>query len=365
LRPTSGADLTGLPADSSSRRYGTGAEREPGAAGRASSKRGGEELYPFQEADEIRGWLAAIVAYSRDAIISKDLNGIITSWNAAAERLFGYPANEAIGRPVTMLIPPDRIDEEPEILGRIRSGENVDPYDTIRMRKDGTRVEISLSVSPVKDGEGRVVGASNISRDITERREHERQQSLLLSEMNHRIRNTPATVQAMATQTMRGAPADERSAFFARLQSLARAHDLLTLERWNRTPAREVVNRALDAFDEQQRQRFLIDGPGDIDLEASKAMLLAMVLHELATNAVKYGALSTPAGRIMITWDRPIDRRADRLRVHWREQGGPPVTRPERHGFGTRMIELSGGRLAYNPDGISCTFELSLDRVRR
>ena len=116
--------------------------------------------------------LAAIVDSCDDAIISKDLNGIITSWNRGAERLFGYTAEEAIGRSILMLIPPDRQDEEPRILAQLRRGERIDHYETIRLRKDGTPLNVSLTISPVKDASGRVVGASKVARDITERVQH-------------------------------------------------------------------------------------------------------------------------------------------------------------------------------------------------
>lgn len=120
-----------------------------------------------RQADEARAWLASIVRSSDDAIISKDSNGIITSWNLGAERLFGYTAEEAIGQPVTLLIPPERHDEEPGILGRVRRGERVDHYETARRRKDGSLVDISLTVSPVRNSRGDIVGASKIARDIT------------------------------------------------------------------------------------------------------------------------------------------------------------------------------------------------------
>jgi PAS domain S-box-containing protein len=118
--------------------------------------------------------LCAIVESSDDAIISKDLNSIITSWNAGAERIFGYTAEEAIGQPITMLMPPDRIDEEPGILKQIRRGERIDHYETVRQRKDGTLLDISLTVSPVFDGSGKVVGASKVARDITKRKAAEK-----------------------------------------------------------------------------------------------------------------------------------------------------------------------------------------------
>src|SRR5262249_5294295 len=147
--------------------------------------------------------------------------------NKGAEWIFGYTAQEAIGRPVMMLIPPERIDEEPGILARIRRGERVEHYDTVRRRKDGTLIDISLSVSPIKDAAGRIIGASKIARDITERKRTEQQQQLLVGEIKHRIKNTLATVQAIARQTLQGAPAHEREAFVGRLMALANAHDLL------------------------------------------------------------------------------------------------------------------------------------------
>ena len=133
---------------------------------------------------ELRNRLAAIVEFSDDAIVSKDLDGIITSWNRAAQRLFGYTADEAVGQPITMLIPPERANEEPGILARIRRGELIDHFETVRRRKDGTLLEISLSISPLYDADGRVIGASKIARDITHRKQSER--ALLESEERYR-----------------------------------------------------------------------------------------------------------------------------------------------------------------------------------
>src|SRR6266496_2059970 len=129
---------------------------------------------PFNDSG-LERWLAAIVESSDDAIISKDLNGIITSWNEGATRIFGYSSDEVMGKSITVLIPPDRDNEEPEILERIRKGELMDHYETMRRRKDGSLVEISLTVSPVIDESGKIVGASKIARDITARKEAERQ----------------------------------------------------------------------------------------------------------------------------------------------------------------------------------------------
>jgi PAS domain S-box-containing protein len=309
-------------------------------------------------------WLVSIVENSEDAIISKDLDGIITSWNRAAADLFGYAAEEAIGQPIEMIIPEDRLEEEPRILAKIRLGEHIHHFETQRRRKDGKLVDISVSISPIKDVTGEIIGAAKIARDITERREWESRQKLLLSEMNHRIRNTLATVQAIAVQTLRSATSTEKSDFNARLQALARAHDLLTLERWNQTSPQDVIARALEAFDEKHRRRFQTSGPATVTLESAKAMMLAMVFHELATNAIKYGALSTSSGQIAIAWEEIMSRRGRGIRLQWREAGGPPVVPPasgtRRQGFGTRLIELSGGKLTYDPHGISCTVEMDL-----
>ena len=141
-----------------------------------------------KRAEQAKQHLAAIVEFSDDAIISINLHGIIQSWNAAAERIYGYTVREAIGKSVDMLIPPDRPNEEPEILNRIRRGQHIDHYETVRLRNDGTLIDISLTVSPIMDGDGKVIGASKIARDITERRKAQEQRDLLLREMNHHRR---------------------------------------------------------------------------------------------------------------------------------------------------------------------------------
>jgi PAS domain S-box-containing protein len=311
--------------------------------------------------------LVAIIESNEDAIVSKDLDGVITSWNSGAERLFGYTAAEAIGRPVTMLIPPERIDEEPGILARIRRGERIEHYDTVRRRKDGSAVDISLTVSPIKGPDGTIIGASKIARDITERKQAEQRQQLLVGEVKHRIKNLLATVQAIARQTLRGAPAAERDAFVARLMALANAQDLLTLERWNRAPVHEVIKRALRPFEAKHSARFLTKGPEDIWVDAQRASLLTMALHELATNAVKYGALSNGYGVVNLSWEVKGGKDdAQSAHLTWRELGGPPVAPPERKGFGSFLIEraLQGGggnaRLDYTPNGLVCTLDVAL-----
>ena len=306
--------------------------------------------------------LALIVESSQDAIISKDLDGIITSWNRGAERLFGYTAEEAIGKPVTILIPEDRLNEEPQILGRIRRGEAVDHYDTIRRHKDGRLIDISLTVSPLTDADGRIIGASKIARDITDRKRAQQQQRLLVQEMQHRIKNTLATIQAIATQTL-NQHAKERDAFIARLHALGSAHDLLTSKTWERASLRAIVARVLQPFQEELNERIIIDGPADLWLDSTKSVAVAMALHELATNAVKYGALSNGDGRVRIAW---CQHEPNRMKLVWQESGGPDVSPPKLKGFGSHLIErvfagqLGKSGLLFSPQGLSCTLEVAL-----
>jgi PAS domain S-box-containing protein len=310
--------------------------------------------------------LAAIVESSDDAILSVDLDGIIATWNRGAETLLGYTADEVIGKPVTMLIPADKQDDEPKLLERIRRGERVRDYETERLRKDGRPVSISLSVSPILDAGGTIIGASKIGRDITERKRAEESRELLLQESRHRIKNTLATVQAIAGQTLRHTPADEQRAFVARLHAMGEAHDLLTNENWDQAPLRDVVSRALKPFESSQRERFAVEGP-DVWVPANTSLLLTLALHELATNAAKYGALSNGTVQVRVSWElatKATNGEARKVKLSWVETGGPPVTAPERKGFGSLLIEQSFAQegethFQYEPDGLKCSLEVS------
>ena len=147
--------------------------------------------------------LSAIVDSSEDAIISKDLNGVITSWNKSAERLFGYTAEEAVGRSVTMLIPPDRLDEEPKILEQLKRGERVDHFETVRMRKDGSLLNISLTISPIRNADGRIIGASKVARDITERKRDQEALQNLNANLETRVAERTADLRRSITERER------------------------------------------------------------------------------------------------------------------------------------------------------------------
>jgi PAS domain S-box-containing protein len=307
--------------------------------------------------DEIAQRLSSIVESSDDAIISKNLDGIIASWNNGAQRLFGYAAEEVIGKHITILIPPDHRDEENTIIDRIRRGQRVEHYETVRRRKDGSLVEISLTVSPVKDGQGKIVGASKIARDITVRKRNEEQIALLAREAEHRAKNVLATVQATVQLTQADTPEGVKQAIAGRIQALANVHRLFTQSRWLGADLRSVVSDELAPYCREGEARARIDGPSLL-LEPNSAQTIAVTLHELATNAAKYGALSVPAGRIQVEWSRVAD---GRIVLRWAETGGPLVKPLTRRGFGMRVMEsmireqLQGDvRFDWRAEGLVC-----------
>jgi PAS domain S-box-containing protein len=464
--------------------------------------------------------LAAIVESSDDAILSVDLDGTIATWNRGAETLFEYAADEVIGRSVMMLIPPERQSEEPELLQRVARGEHVQHYETVRRHKNGSLIPVSLSVSPILDGSGDVIGASKIARDISDRKHFERAlakrveeqaalyeftdrlfragsaadvyeaaldsiiralgcerasillfdtsgvlkfaawrnlsddyrraveghspwsrdttnpqpialhdieaaelepnlkstikaegigacafipltsrgelvgkfmtyysaphsftpenlelavtvarqlgfalerlqsqdaKEMLLAESRHRIKNILATVQAIASQSMRYTLGEDgQQAFMARLRALADAHDLLTTDNWDRAPMRHVVDRALRPFQASGDNRLMVEGP-EVWLNAQTSLMLTMCLHELATNAAKYGALSNGSGHVRVSW-QPTDNDSRKIALTWQETDGPAVVPPARKGFGSVLIESSGidTNLDFRPKGLHC-----------
>jgi PAS domain S-box-containing protein len=311
-----------------------------------------------------RARLAAIVETSSDAIVSRALDGTITSWNAAAERTFGYTATEAIGRDITMLVPPDRLDE----FARIRQDvEAVAPFETVRLTKDGRRLDVSIAVSPLLNADGVVVGTSIITRDISERRRAQERQKLLLAELSHRVKNTLATVLSIANQTLSRAESLDAFArsFRGRIQALAEAHSLLTAVNWDVAALRVLVEQALQPYASSDRSNVRISGD-EVLLRPSAALTFSLVLHELATNAAKHGALQKPGGLVAVDC-RVRSEGSRELHLHWAESGGPPVRPPVRRGFGLELIERSvahelGGQavLEYPVEGVSCDITVPL-----
>jgi PAS domain S-box-containing protein len=284
------------------------------------------DLTQYDRATQAVAQLAAIVDSSDDAIISKDLNGVIMSWNKGAERLFGYTASEAVGRLITLIIPPDRLNEEPKILERLRRGERVDHFETVRMRKDGSRLDISLTISPVKNAEGKVVGASKIARDITERKQAEaalrdadRRKSEFLAMLSHELRNPLAPLrnglQILRLAGGHGVAATEARAMMERqLEHMVRLiDDLLDLSR--------ITNGKLDLHKEQielstilhiavETSRPIIEAAGHqltvalppqpVAVYADR-IRLAQVFANLLNNSAKY---TEHGGQIWLTVER-------------------------------------------------------------
>lgn len=285
-----------------------------------------------------RDWLAAIIEGSDDAIVSKDLRGIIQSWNPGATRLFGYRAEEVIGKSITVLIPQDRLDEEPVIIAEIQRGMRVEHFETLRRRKDGSLVDISLTISPIRNADGVIVGASKIARDITERRVAEEQQQLLMGEMRHRVKNLFALASAIVSISGRSASDIDSvlATIQARLSMLSRAHELTMSDWQNGTGNTQTISlhalirTILEPYAAEER----ITISGQDRVVGGQAMThMALLLHELATNAAKYGALSVTNGHL----DLSIREENDWTHLVWREMGGPKPAREQQMGFGSRL----------------------------
>ena len=314
----------------------------------------------LRESEQRLRWLASIVESSDDAIVSKNLDGIITSWNAGAERIFGYTADEAIGQPITIVIPQNRQDEERTILTRIRRGEHINHFETIRQRKHGSLIVVSLTVSPVKNSEGKIVGASKSARDITEQKRSQEQIAALAREAEHRSKNLLATVQATVNLSRSDTPEGLKQAIEGRILALANVHSLFVESRWIGAELSTIARQELAPYSEKDERRVRIDGP-QVLLEPNAAQAAAIALHELATNAAKYGALSVPNGQVGLKWLHEAD---GRLILHWREMGGPAVKTPTHQGFGTRIIDRMIGQLKgkarfdWHADGVVCEITL-------
>ena len=323
--------------------------------------------------------LASIVDSSYDAIISKDMNGIITSWNESAEQLYGYMAAEIVGKPVATLIPPERHDEDRAITERVRKGERISPFETVRRRKDGTLVDISLTVSPIRNAAGRVVGASKIARDIMDQKLAQEHQKLLLGEMSHRVKNVLSVAGGLVVLSSRTAPTPQEMAKAVqnRLAAYARAHDLtrpglidgefqVENQAALHTLIWTIVAPYIDPVAEDGRTNISIDG-ADILLDGSAATNLALILHEFATNAAKYGALSADGGCVRID----CSMQDGTFEIKWQEFDGPPVNGPpDKRGFGSVLANKSiqgqlGGTIMHEwpREGVVITLRIPLDRL--
>ncbi len=439
-----------------------------------------------KRAEMANAHLAALVASSGDAIESLSLDGTILTWNRASEELYGYTAKEAIGQPFALIVSPDRRDEIARIIAAARADDNL-WLETVRRRKDGSLVEVSLDVAPIRTVNGPVIGISTITRDISERRrqeaivqereeqfrtlansipqlawmansdgqvvwynerwyeytgtmpeqmegdgwqrvydpatlpeilerwrdsvrtgepfdmtfplkgadgtfrpfltrvmplrgrggavarwfgtntditaqvEHEAHVNFVMRELSHRSKNLLAVVQAMARQTMQHSATfeDFEGRFMGRLHGLARSHDVLVRQDWTGATIRELVRAQLAPFVHEGGTSVEVSGE-NLMLKPDAVQNLGFALFELATNAVKYGALASQAGKVSIRWERVEAGERPCVRFSWQESGGPPVGQPVRKGFGAMVIERF---MAATFGGFGWTLEIPAEHI--
>ena len=302
--------------------------------------------------------LTAILDGIEDRFYAVDREWRLTLLNRTAERHFGLSRHDVLGRTLWEVFPGAA--ETP--LGRRLRG-LMESRETVSFESDSIVVPdryVEFRVFAVADGLGICF------RDVTARKRADERQALLINELNHRVKNTLATVQSIAAQSFRGEAASAaRESFEARLLALSKAHDVLTRESWGGADLRRVIEDVLAPLEQPDQPRFRLEGPA-FRVPPSMALSLAMAVHELAVNAAKYGALSTQSGRVAIRWTTSPGP-ASRLALSWEERGGPPVIPPTQRGFGSRLVEkglareLAGiVRLNYAPEGVTCLIDAPL-----
>lgn len=267
-------------------------------------------------------------------------------------------------------MPPERADEPKQLFPRSSAGEIL-KFETQRMHKSGKRIDVTISTGPIRSFDGTIVGVSAIFHDITDRKQHEQHLNFVLRELSHRAKNLLTVIQAIARQTARQAasPQDFERRFGERIQALAQSHDILVEHEWRGATLQELVTTQLSPFAEV-RSRVVTDGP-EVLLAPRAAEKIGIALHELATNAMKHGALSVPAGSVNVSWVLQVkDGKPDRLHFEWREQGGPAVSPPHHEGFGTvvvtRLVPVSldaTANLDFHPQGLTWTMTMPMTDV--
>ena len=318
--------------------------------------------------------LAAIVNSSRDAIFGFSLDDRISSWNASAERIFGLSATQVIGKPLDMLMPSETSDEVQRFFASRERPLRLAEFEMTWLRPNGEVVPLTMSYSPVFDQDGTRFAGKLIARDVTERVRAERHTQMMMAELNHRVKNTLATVQAIAQQTLTHAPDLDafKDSFLSRLLALSQTHNLLARDAWLGAPLTAIVRNELapyrlDSDERRNDARVHLHGD-DINLLPKQALVLSMAVHELATNAGKYGSLSVPEGLVTVTWTTRMKGHRSWLLLQWTESGGPAVKPPTRRGFGSRLIdegvpyELDGEvKLTFSRSGVTCIIDVPLE----
>jgi len=304
-------------------------------------------------------------------MLMTNADGRILMVNAHAETLFGYSRDEMIGQSIDTLVPERFRKAHPGYRAIYQKDPSARPMgagrDLFALHKNGSEIPVEIGLSPIVTADGLMALAAVV--DISGRKRAEAHREMLLAELNHRVKNTLAVMQSIANQTFKGVrtTAEAKKAFEGRLIALAFAHDLLTRSNWESASLADLAADTLQARG-ANKERITLAGP-PVLLSPRQALALAMALHELFTNAAKYGALSNEAGKIEITWTRAEEPRP-RLKLVWRESGGPPVAPPKRRGFGSLLLERTlahdlDGKVTteFNPQGLICSISAPLSKA--
>lgn len=304
-----------------------------------------------------------VVEASPAGMIMTDGEGHILMINELCERLFGYDRDELLGREIEVLVPQSVRDHHPALrAGHVKeSTSRLTKREVMGRCKNGCEIPLEIGVNPIVTCDGMRVIAT--VADIAERKRAEAQRELLLAELNHRVKNTLAVVQGLAHLTFRHTDGPARSAFEGRLQALAGAHDLLTRSHWESTSLAQLSADTLQTG-AASGQRLSAEGP-HVTLSPHRALTIALALHELFTNALKYGALSSDAGSVSFRWKYLVEEGI--IRMEWRERDGPQVAQPAHKGFGSLLLERTlardlGGRVDHSFDrrGVTCVIEMPI-----
>ncbi|RFB85485.1 regulator [Rhizobium leguminosarum bv. trifolii] len=304
------------------------------------------------------------------AIIAVDLDGLVTTWNEGARRILGWDETEIIGRPVAVIFTEEDREAgvpQQEMTAALAQGHGDD--ERWHVRKEGSLFWASGQMMALKSDDGELEGFLKILRDRTEQRENEERQRVLMHELSHRIKNTLAVVQAITNQSFRSASSIEEAeqAISARINAYANANNILLQKNW-RSAAMETIVEATAINLAVEPNRVKASGPS-VNLTPQAALAFSLVLHELVTNATKYGALSVDTGSVEIEWSVRRNAGADRFTLLWQERGGPVVEAPIKKGFGSRLVKSSLAAfgdvfLDYAATGFTIRLDASLEKLQ-
>jgi PAS domain S-box-containing protein len=305
----------------------------------------------------------ALVDTANDIVATLDLEGRFSSINPAVQRILGYEPHELIGVPLRQLIPPDELPVHEAMLKRKLEGEESTRYEMQVYGRDGRRHTLEVNSRLMFNADRQPVGLHSIARDVSDRKAAEARQNILVRELQHRTKNLLAVIQSIASNTLLHSPdvRAAREALMGRLHALAHAQEFVASGAGGGAPLRDLVEAELSSFGARAKVdgEFLMAG-------SSFAQMFALIVHELATNAIKHGALSGPRGEVAVGWRTDLAAHEPILVLRWEERGGPSVKPPASTGFGTQLISLIGKpQIAYRPEGFEYSLAVPLTEVGR